>query len=119
MGNSPTPNKKEPLKSPPRLGLKSGFKRTIIWNIYRSNPKTYAQNQYRKHLVDPSFQEVMRLFVYLLNICTTSHSEYYRPKVEIKDYNVKIVGRNFFHQPIDNDSETYENNEKNHYWSRG
>ena len=39
----------------------------------------------------------------------TSHSEYYLPKVEIKDYNVKIDGRNFFNQPINNDIKTYEN----------
>ena len=30
-------------------------------------------------------------------------------KVEIKDYNVKIDGRNFFDQPIHNDVKTYEN----------
>ena len=37
----------------------------------------------------------------------TSHSEYYLPKVEIKDYNVKIDGRNFFDQPINNNVKTY------------
>ena len=42
----------------------------------------------------------------------TSHSEYYLPKVEIKDYNVKIDGKNFFGQPIKNDSKKYENNKK-------
>ena len=26
--------------------LKSGFKRTIDWNKYQSDPKTYTQNQY-------------------------------------------------------------------------
>ena len=30
-------------------------------------------------------------------------------KVEIKDYNVKIDGRNFLDQPIHNDVKTYEN----------
>ena len=35
--------------------LKSGFKRTIYWNKYQSDPKTYAQKQYLNHLVDPSF----------------------------------------------------------------
>ena len=29
----------------------------------------------------------------------TSHSGYYLPKVEIKDYNVKTDGKNFFDQP--------------------
>ena len=43
--------------------LKSGFKRTINWNKYQSNPKTYAQNRYLNHLVDPRFQGVNRLFV--------------------------------------------------------
>ena len=35
--------------------LKSGFKRTINWNKYPSDPKTYAQNQHLNHLVDPTF----------------------------------------------------------------
>ena len=43
--------------------LKSGFERTVNWNKYQLNPKTYAQNRYLNHLVDPSFQRVNRLFV--------------------------------------------------------
>ena len=43
--------------------LNSDFKRTINWNKYQSNPKTYALNQYLNRLVDPSFQGVKRLFV--------------------------------------------------------
>ena len=39
----------------------------------------------------------------------TSHSEYYLLKVETKDYNVKIDGKNLFDQSIKNDSKTYEN----------
>ena len=39
----------------------------------------------------------------------TSHSEYYLPKVEIKDYNVQIYSKNFFDQPINNDIKTFEN----------
>ena len=38
----------------------------------------------------------------------TSHSIYYVPKVEIKGYNVKIDGRNFFDQPIINNIKTNE-----------
>ena len=34
---------------------------------------------------------------------------YYLPKVEKKDYNVMIDGRNFFDQPIDRMAKTYEN----------
>ena len=38
-----------------------------------------------------------------------SHSIYYLPKVEIKDYNVMTDGKNFFDQPINSDIKTYEN----------
>ena len=91
--------------------LKSGFKRKINWNKYESNPKTYAQNRYLNHLVDPSFQWVSRLFVLSFENedDRISHSTYYLPKVEIKDYNVMIDGRNFFDQPINSMTKTYEN----------
>ena len=34
---------------------------------------------------------------------------YYLPKVEIKDYNVMIDGKNFFDQLINSMTKTYEN----------
>ena len=34
---------------------------------------------------------------------------YYLPKVEIKDYNVMIDGKNVFDQPINSMIKTYEN----------
>ena len=43
--------------------LKSGFKRTINWNKYESSPKTYAQNRYLNHLINPHFQGANRFFV--------------------------------------------------------
>ena len=39
----------------------------------------------------------------------TSHSTYYLPKVELKDYNVMVDGRNVFDQPINSMNKTYEN----------
>ena len=42
---------------------KSGFKRTINWNKHESSTKTFAQNRYLSHLVNPRFQGVNRLFV--------------------------------------------------------
>ena len=91
--------------------LKSGFKRTINWNKYESNIKTFAQNRYLNHLINPSFQGVNRLFVLSFENENdrTSHTTYYLPKVEIKDYNVMIDDRNFFDQPINSMSKTYEN----------
>ena len=43
--------------------LKSGFKRTIHWNKYHSDPKAYAKKRYLNHLVDSIFQGINRLFV--------------------------------------------------------
>ena len=91
--------------------LKSDFKKTISWNKYESNIKTFAQNRYLNYLINPSFQGVNRLFVSSFENKNdrTSHSTYYLPKVEIKDYNVMIDGRNLFDQPINSMSQTYEN----------
>ena len=63
---------------------------------------TFAQNRYLNYLINPSFQGVNRLFLssFENENDRTSHSTYYLPKVEIKDYNVMIDGRNFFDQPI-------------------
>ena len=80
-------------------------------NKYESNVKTFAQNRYLNHLINPSFQGVSRLFALSFENENDriSHSTYYLPKGEIKDYNVMIVGRNFFDQPINNMKKTYEN----------
>ena len=88
--------------------VKSGFKKTISWNKYESSIKTFVQNRYLNYLINPSFQGVNRL--YLLSFENendrTSHSTYYLPKVEIKDYNFMIDGRNFFDQTINSISKT-------------
>ena len=39
----------------------------------------------------------------------TSHSNYYLPKVEIKDCNIMIDGKSLFDQPINNEIKIYEN----------
>ena len=63
------------------------------------------------HLADPSFQGVNRLFVLSFENedDRRSHSNYCLPKVEVKDYNVMIDGKNLFDQPKNNDIKTYEN----------
>ena len=91
--------------------LKSGFKKTNTWIKYQSSIKTFAQNRYLNYLINPSFQGVNRLFILAFENenARTSHSNYYLPKVEIKDYNVMIDGRNLFDQPINSINKTYEN----------
>ena len=91
--------------------LKSGFKRVINWNKYLSKPELLEQNPNLNHLVEPSFQGINRFFVLAFENDTQrkSHSNYYIPNVEIKDYNIMINGENFFDQPIKNNKVTYEN----------
>ena len=95
--------------------LKSGFKRVINWNKYLSKPELLAQNPSLKHLVEPSFQGINRLFVLAFENDNdrTSDEEYYLPTVEIKDYNIVINDENFFDQPIKNNKITYDNIRKN------
>ena len=91
--------------------LKSGFKRIINWNKYLSKPELLRQNPNLNYLIEPSFQEVNSLFVLAFENDTqrTSHSGYYLPNVEIKNYNIVINGENFFDQPIKNKKMTYDN----------
>ena len=37
-----------------------------------------------------------------------SFSDYYVPKVEIRDFNILIDGKSFFYLPVKNDEEAYE-----------
>ena len=80
--------------------LKSSLKRTINWSKYQLNPKTYSQNRYLTHLVDPSFQGVNRLFVLSFENEDdgTSHSTY-----------VMIDGKNVSNRVTNSDLKTYEN----------
>ena len=43
--------------------LKSGFKRTIKWNKYRSKMANQAKTNNLNYLIDPTFNKVNRLFV--------------------------------------------------------
>ena len=76
--------------------LKSGFKRTVKWNKYRSELTT--QTKVNNYLIDPTFNKVNRLFVlpFENEDDSKSFSKYYTPKVEIKDFNVSIDGKSFF-----------------------
>ena len=90
--------------------LKSGFKRTINWNKYQLDPKTYSKNRYLNHLVNPSFHGVNKLFVLSFENKNdrTSNSNSYLPKVEIKNYNVMTDGKNLFDQPINSSLKTWK-----------
>ena len=89
--------------------LKSGFKRFINWNKYRSEMTNQTKTNHLNHLIDPTFIKVNRLFVLSFENeeDRTSFSKYYVPKVEIKDF-VLIDGKKFFDMPQKNKEEAYE-----------
>ena len=90
--------------------LKSGFKREIIWNKYRSQMTTEAINNNLNILIDPTFTNVNRLFVLAYQNVDDrqSYDEFYLPKVMVKDYNVIIDKLAFFDLPIKTEEEAYE-----------
>ena len=81
--------------------LKTGFKRTIKWNKYRSQMSIQLQNNNLNYLIDPTFTKVIRLFVLSFarnnnTDSTYSFSNYYVPKVKVNDFNALIDGKSFF-----------------------
>ena len=90
--------------------LKSGFKREIIWNKYRSQMTTEAINNNLNILIYPTFTNVNRLFVLAYQNVDDrqSYDEFYLPKVMVKDYNVIIDKLAFFDFPIKTKEEAYE-----------
>ena len=97
--------------------LKSEFKRTIKWNKERSQISVQNNKNNLNYLIDPTFMNVNRLFVLSFEIIEEnnikkdyrdSFSHYYVPKVEIKDFNVLIDGKNFFDLPVKNEEKAHE-----------
>ena len=93
--------------------LKTGFKRTIKWNKYRSQMSIQPQNNNLHYLIDPTFTKFNRLFVlsFPRNNNTDSRysfSNYYVPKVKVNDFNVLIDGKSLFDLSVKNDEEAYE-----------
>ena len=72
--------------------LKSGFKKEIEWNKYRSQMTTETINNNLNFLIDPTFTNVNRLFVlpYQNADDSQSFSQFCLPRVMVKDYNVII-----------------------------
>ena len=90
--------------------LKSGFTREKEWNKYRSQTSTEAIIYNLNILIDPSFTNVNRLFVLAYEIADDRHSysQFYLPKVMVKNFNVIIDNLAFFDLPIKTEEEAYE-----------
>ena len=105
--------------------LNEGFKRSVQWNEYKVDFKNgQATNNFSK-LLDASFQGVNRLFVLAFNNTFTKdarnnevdnvnrvkrndYRKYYLPRVKINKYNVLIDDRNFYDQPISDQTRKYD-----------
>ena len=107
--------------------LNQGSKRSIYWNEYKSKieTKTADDNNITRFPLDASFQGVNRLFVLAFNNTTEdvagnpinntanrvqrySHRKYFLPRVNITNCNVLIDGRNFYDQPINDQTKKYD-----------
>ena len=92
------------------LLLHERFTREVIWNKYRSQMTTEAININLNILIDPTYTNVNRLFVlgYLTTDDRQSFSQFYLPKVMVKDFSVIIDKLGFFDLPIKTEEEAYE-----------
>ena len=110
------------------------FKRTVYWKKYKSKIEVITQshnnNNYKRTLLDTAIPGVNRLFVagfndndeldagnenntnhnntYAYRVERDSHKKYFLPRVDIKDYNILIDGRNFYDQNISDAFIEYE-----------
>ena len=71
--------------------IRQGFKRTILWNKYRSEITTQPRNDNLDYLIDPTFINFNRLFVLSFKngndfLTRYSFDKYYMLLVEIKDF---------------------------------
>ena len=81
------------------------FKRTIIWNKYRSEITTETKNNNLDHMIDPTFRNINRLFVLSFkngNDDPTRNyfDNYYMPLVDLKDFNALVENKPCFDQPV-------------------
>ena len=101
------------------------FKRKVYWNEYKSKIEDVIQlhnnNNFKRTLLNTGIPGINKLFVMGFNdnvqnpvgnppvindsanrVKRNSHTKYFLPRVDIKDYNVLIDGRNFYDQNISN-----------------
>ena len=115
--------------------LDTEFKRKVYWNEHKSEIETITQvnnnNYYKRTLLDAVIPGVNRLFLAGFNdndalaenaaneerinnsarnkVERNGFAKYFLPRVDIKDYNVLIDGRNFYDQNI---SDHFKKNEE-------
>ena len=100
--------------------LREGFKRSVYWNKYQviDNIEVSINNANEEKNIrdrlDASYQGVKRLFVLAYDntagnnqVSINSFKKYFLPRVKIENYNIKIVGRSFYDQTINDSIKQY------------
>ena len=85
----------------------------MYWNEYKAKSEDKNMTNEYRYFFESNFVRVNRLFVLVYsNQDNTSKRyearRYFLPKGVIKYYNVIIIGKNFYDQPIDSDIKRYE-----------
>ena len=94
--------------------MKPGFIRTINWYKYQTKVTIKAPNPLLDYLIDPRFQGVNMRHVLSFENTTdrTTHTKYYLPTADIKDYIFMIDGQSFFNKLVKNNLRTYDDSQK-------
>ena len=93
--------------------LCKGFETSLYWHEYKTKSKNKnTTNEYR-YFLESNFVRVNRSFVLLyanqdIDAKRFNAWKYYLPKGVIKNCNISINGKIFYHQPIDFDIKRYE-----------
>ena len=101
--------------------LREGFKKSVYWNKYQvidnievSINNANEEKNIRERL-DASYQGVKRLFVLAYDntagnnqVSIKSFKKYFLPRVKIENYDIKIVGRSFYDQTINDSIKQYD-----------
>ena len=103
--------------------LNEGFKRTVQWNDYNVKFKEEQSTNTFIKLLDASIQGANRLFVLAFNnveagddddsstdnrVQRDGNRKYFLLRIEINNYNVLFNGRNFYDQPIIDQTRKYD-----------
>ena len=101
--------------------MSEGFKRSIYWTKYKVINNILVEitanneEKYIRELLDSSYQGVKRLFVLAYDntvgdnqISIDSFKKYFLPRVKMENYHIKIDGKNFYDQPIDDSVKQYD-----------
>ena len=90
------------------------YKRSVYWNEYKSKIKDVTQpannTNFKRTLLGTAISGVNRLFVAAFDntegnnrMLRNDHRKYFLPRINIRDYNILIDGRNFYDHNISDD----------------